>query len=120
MATPRYLTSPSQNVFYKLEDAQIISKTKEIMSYALKDPDSAKYRNIRISVIDTESVKSNPELLEGAVQYVCFDVNAKNSYGGYTGFKLTGLYGDGSIIDNAHVDLFCNSSYKTYKYLDAK
>jgi hypothetical protein len=42
----------------------------------LKDPDSAEFRNLR--VVDKPSVQ------EGVV---CGEVNAKNSYGGYNGFK---------------------------------
>lgn len=103
-----------------MDDSEIISKTKELMTYVLKDPSSAEYRNIRIAEITKDSVKRNPELLEGAIQYVCFDVNAKNSFGGYTGFKSWGLYGDGNVIADSHVDLFCNSEYKTYRYLEVK
>lgn len=77
IATPKHLTSPIHNVFYNMDDSEIISKTKELMTYVLKDPSSAEYRNIRIAEITTDSVKQNPELLEGAIQYVCFDVNAK-------------------------------------------
>lgn len=120
IATPKHLTSPAHNVFYKMDDSQIVSKTKEIMTYVLKDPSSAEYKNIRVSVITNDSVKQNPELLEGAIQYVCFDENAKNSFGGYTGFKSWGLYGDGNVIADSHVDLFCNSEYKTYRYLEVK
>ena len=120
MATPKHLTSPAHNVFYKMDDNQIISKTKEIMTYVLKDPSSAEYKNIRVSEITGDSVKQNPELLEGAIQYVCFDINAKNSFGGYTGFKSWCLYGDGNVFDGSHVDLFCNSKYKTYRYLEVK
>lgn len=120
IATPKHLTSPIHNVFYNMDDSEIISKTKELMTYVLKDPSSAEYRNIRIAEITKGSVKQNPELLEGAIQYVCFDVNAKNSFGGYTGFKSWGLYGDGNVIADSHVDLFCNSEYKTYRYLEVK
>ncbi len=44
----------------------------------LKDPDSAKFKNVKVS---------------SASGYVCGEVNAKNSYGGYTGFtKFAGVY----------------------------
>lgn len=42
------------------------NETKELVSRSLKDPDSAKFQNIK---------------------GYCGEANAKNSYGGYTGFK---------------------------------
>ena len=49
------------------------------MQKALKDPESARFRNITIE--DQSSFK--PEVAGIA----CGQVNAKNSFGGYTGFK---------------------------------
>lgn len=40
----------------------------------LKDPDSAKFQNLRIADFDGGKV-------------VCGEINAKNSYGGYVGYK---------------------------------
>lgn len=51
--------------------ASIIKKAMEAVKYKLKDPYSAMFRNVHISS-------------DGAVRG---EVNAKNSYGGYVGFK---------------------------------
>lgn len=48
----------------------------EYVAQQLKDPDSAKFRNLE--AFDGE---------QGRV-VVCGEVNAKNSFGGYTGFQL--------------------------------
>lgn len=52
---------------------------------SLKDPDSAKFKGepLNVGVIPRG---------EGRAQAVAFEVNAKNSYGGYTGFKTTVCY----------------------------
>ena len=55
-----------------IEDA--IAKAKELAAYDLKDPDSAKFREIKINEFNGGSV-------------ICGQINAKNSYGAYTGFK---------------------------------
>jgi hypothetical protein len=53
---------------------------------ALKDPDSAKYRNLFVSRIS------------GGGLALCGEVNSKNGFGGYTGFKgFTVMPGDGAI-----------------------
>lgn len=57
----------------------LISKGEKAVAYSLKDPESAKFRNVRVS-----------PYMGGYV--VCGEVNAKNSYGGYTGF--TRFFGD--------------------------
>lgn len=44
------------------------------LTNGLKDPDSAKFRNVRMKTYD-------------GLHIVCGEVNAKNSYGGYTGYK---------------------------------
>jgi len=51
----------------------VMEKAKTATASILKDPDSAKFRNVRIV-----------RYLEGKV--VCGEVNGKNSYGGYAGF----------------------------------
>jgi len=47
--------------------------TEEKLKASLKDPSSAEFRNVRVSH-------------HGGRTHVCGEVNAKNSFGGYTGF----------------------------------
>lgn len=52
----------------------------------LKDPDSAKVRNVSNPIPNV--VKYVPGITTGGVGWsICGEVNAKNSYGGYTGYK---------------------------------
>jgi hypothetical protein len=76
----------------------------------LKDPDSAKYKNWLSPVQGAAYVKYAPNnVLEYMAEegipklefgwLVCFSVNAKNSYGGYTGFKTkTAVIRDNTVI----------------------
>ena len=57
----------------KLTNAALIAKVKKILLSELKDPESAKFRNV--SVYRTAEAR-----------VVCGELNAKNSYGGYIGF----------------------------------
>lgn len=57
-----------------LTPAEVLRKVQSLVSYEMKDPDSAKFRNLRF-------VKYNEKTV------VCGEVNAKNSYGGYVGFE---------------------------------
>ena len=57
------------------DNTNLVDQTKKNVKDLLKDPESAQFRNIKV-VINTEGRKS-----------VCGQVNAKNSYGGYTGFQ---------------------------------
>jgi len=58
---------------------QTIAKIKTAARSALKDPDSAKWENVRQAV--RPSVKGQP------MAVACGAVNAKNAFGGFTGFK---------------------------------
>jgi murein DD-endopeptidase MepM/ murein hydrolase activator NlpD len=53
---------------------QAVEAAKQTVANALKDPNSAQFRNVRLT-----------RYLDGNV--VCGEVNAKNSYGGYVGFS---------------------------------
>ena len=55
------------------KDSGVIEKAKMAIREKLKDPDSAQFRNVRISV--------------GDVKAVIGEVNTKNSYGGYIGYQ---------------------------------
>ena len=55
--------------------AQLIAQAKAAVTKDLKDPDSALFRNLAVYTTST-----------GALA-VCGEFNAKNSYGGYVGYK---------------------------------
>lgn len=67
------------------QQAVMIAAAKKAAAYDLKDPASAQYRNVRVSdVLPT---------------YVCGEINAKNSYGGYVGFTpFYYSHDDGSVV----------------------
>ena len=60
--------------FEKNGKEKTIATAQKSLSQTLKDPDSAKFQNVRI--VDYEGGK-----------VVCGEVNGKNSYGGYVGYK---------------------------------
>jgi len=53
---------------------QVIEKGKKAIADTLKDPASTQFRNVRLV-----------QYLDGAV--ICGELNGKNSYGGYVGFR---------------------------------
>jgi hypothetical protein len=56
-----------------------VDKLKSEMASTLKDPDSVKFRGLTAyKLYETSSSKAD---------VLCGEVNAKNSYGGYSGFK---------------------------------
>lgn len=61
-----------------LSDGQIRA-IKSVTSYNLKDPSSAQFRNIRQAKLTRQD--GSEELL------VCGEINAKNSFGAYVGFR---------------------------------
>lgn len=66
----------------QLSKKEINNKVNEAKDYivnSLKDPGSANFRNIKIFQI---------EHVGGIDTLICGEVNAKNSYGGYEGFKI--------------------------------
>ena len=58
------------STFEELQLEHDFEIAKRVVSNELKDPESAQFRNLRINGVD-----------------LCGEVNAKNSFGGYTGFK---------------------------------
>ena len=57
--------------------SRITAAAKQQVSYTLKDPDSAQFRNVRGFAF------SGP----GGGYVVCGEVNGRNSFGGYAGFQ---------------------------------
>lgn len=77
---------------------QAESKGKEVLLAKLKDPQSAQFRNVRPS---TDGL------------YLCGEVNSKNSYGGYPGFRkfyslwqmnTASIQGEGDYIESIYQD----------------
>lgn len=56
----------------------ILSSVQNLVTQALKDPDSVKFKDAKVLAV------ADPR---GHRYFICGLVNAKNSYGGYTGFK---------------------------------
>lgn len=73
------------------KDAQLIARAKESISEDLKDPDSTNFRRIQV--------------IRGSV---CGEINAKNSMGGYVGYKR--FFSVGGIIGRIDDD---SSSFQT-------
>jgi hypothetical protein len=66
-----------------------IARAKAAITYQLKDPDSVRWRNAAVDDYGN----------------VCIEVNARNSYGGYTGFEpvtYNGTYGSVAFGDGAY------------------
>ena len=65
-----------------------VDKAKTTVANLLKDPESAQFRNVKLV-----EYKGRPRFTNGAVvspkegYVVCGEINGKNSYGGYVGFK---------------------------------
>lgn len=71
------------------------SKIKEKVSSLLKDPDSAKFRNIKL-------FKNGN---------YCGEINAKNELGGYVGFKVwTKFNGEVEIFSEENIDSICEKA----------
>lgn len=77
---------------------QVEQRGKEVVLANLKDPGSAEFRNVRPTA-------------DGL--YLCGEVNAKNSYGGYVGFKkfytlwqmnVASIEGVGNYLDSIYQD----------------
>lgn len=68
---------------------QLINSLKLIYKDSLKDPDSAKFKDVFLSLHETENAKA-----------LCGLANSKNSYGGYVGFQPFIVTMDGTVINN--------------------
>jgi hypothetical protein len=65
--TPQTTTDPAEPI------------AKSYMIGALKDPDSAQWQLVRAATQEPDTPGQT---------YACYRINAKNSYGAYTGYKL--------------------------------
>lgn len=79
-------TPPTENVDYGEYPTDYEEIAKEAVAAVLKDPESARFG--RVSLPRREHAISNQFRREAVYGYSsCIEVNAKNSYGGYTGFQ---------------------------------
>lgn len=82
-------------------DAAKVTAAKVFVANGLKDPDSAKFRNVKVKWGN-----------------VCGEVNAKNSYGGYVGYRRfyaidgTDLHMEGSNFIEEQWTTFCGPNAK--------
>jgi len=104
----------------QIANAELDDKTKLALNNAhnvvtkdFKDPASAIFRNEYL----VENVGEN-----GAIG-VCGQVNGKNSYGGYVGFKSYVVFGNTGLINKSKIDadlimLMCDKTNKNYKIIE--
>ena len=98
-ATPSFAAS-STKAEKELATAKA-SAVKAFIVSTLKDPESARFRNVQVKW-----------------EAVCGEVNAKNSYGGYVGFRRfyaidgTDLHMENDRFDEAQWTRFCSSNAK--------
>mgnify|MGYP003635992944 CR=1 FL=1 len=116
--TPRaYLTNSDSNLFYGKSDKEIVDLSKKLSTIKFKDPSSAQFRNMRVATVSEERNLKQSETIVGLVEYVCVEVNGKNSYGGYTGFSETVIFGDGTSLDSTYSRSFCSYGNKEFRSL---
>ena len=60
-------------------DSALERAAMDAVAYGLRDPGSARFRNIRTVTYPTPAGR--------VASYVCGEVNGKNVYGGYVGFR---------------------------------
>ena len=69
-------------------DQEIIKMVRDSVTKDFKDPDSAKFRNERVFRTRVEPRhRKTGEVIEKDGIYVCGEVNGKNSYGAYAGYR---------------------------------
>lgn len=80
-------------------EQEAINQAKARVSYNMKDPDSAKFRNVRAAQ-------------RGKNIMVCGEINAKNSYGAYAGFKPFLVWGESFLLPDT-IDSFSNEALQS-------
>lgn len=91
-------------------------EVKDLIVRDFIDPDSAKFRDIRIGI------GANAE--EGGFQVICGEVNSKNSFGGYVGFRGFSIERENGVYKNIDIlppysadDVLVDFEYNMYKVL---
>lgn len=77
------------------DETAVIAEAKSKVSMKMKDPDSAQFRDI-VHVAPHGTLKTD---------LVCGWVNAKNSFGGYVGFRRFVTFGDSALIETGKGDV---------------
>lgn len=77
----------------RLRNARLLRDAEDQVERVLKDPDSARFGR-----------KVVVEAGEAKVPAVCGEVNAKNSFGGYTGMTAYLVVGDLAMVDDGSAD----------------
>ena len=83
-----HLASVGAVVLRTKADAEILKMVRDSVTEEFKDPESAKFRNERVfrtKVYPKNRETGEVEEREGI--YVCGEVNGKNSYGAYVGYR---------------------------------
>jgi len=105
MATNSYAESKSELI------KVLTQRAKTEVSTALKDPDSAKFRNLKF----VDSMGLGEEGVDIGVA-ICGEINGKNSYGGYSGFVPFLYHGKGlSMIYNEDDEIDAEYFRNTYE-----
>lgn len=65
-----------------LSDKELIKTAENFIAYSLKDPDSAKFRNVFVKKVENKAPNGKPIRLA-----VCGEVNGVNSFGAYSGYS---------------------------------
>lgn len=96
-AAGKYPSAPKCAECNRVNVKGAVAMAKRTILYNLKDPESARWRRAKVA--------SNGN--------VCIEVNAKNSYGGYTGFT-TYLFNsrNGSLVsgESDYAGMYCGMS----------
>lgn len=76
-ALNKYLADKNE----KEQKAALVAQLKKQVVQDLKDPASAQFRNVRYRIATPDKAETK------FTHYLCGEVNSKNSYGAYVGFK---------------------------------
>ena len=96
------------NIVYEdKSDEEIIKMMRDTVSSDFKDPDSAKFRNERVfrTKVKPKATETSEDIESDGI-YVCGEVNGKNSYGAYVGYR--GYWGGmfNVVMDDPGSDTF--------------
>ena len=92
-------SSKTEKETTNISDSYTVANAQISIESQLKDPESAKFKNMRVSII-------NPKV-------VCGEVNSKNSFGGYTGFQKFVSVGEAVLfVDGSDSDV--TKKYKEF------
>jgi peptidoglycan hydrolase-like protein with peptidoglycan-binding domain len=95
-----FMVRRSYETFSPITDEETLERIRVGVGAALKDPESARIRNVkRVTAADNST-------------FICGEVNGKNSYGAYAGFVPFRSFGD-----EAGIGSFTITTYETLPYM---